>query len=329
MTAVTQTGSSDSPSPRIAPSIQGWDDAVASFLDMLRAERGLSAHTITAYRTDLARYGRYLASRDVTQWSDIDTVVITGLPIFAHESGLAASSTARLLVTVRGFHRFLADEGVTTIDPAPVLQPPHLGRRLPKALPLTDIEKLIEAAGGRADDAGAESLRDTALLELLYGTGARISEAIGLDLSDVTAVLEDPSAGLTLHGKGGKERLVPVGRYARDAVAAWAIRGRPELAKKAKRPSPALFLNADGGRLSRQSAFNRVHALAERAGLSGDISPHTLRHSYATHLIDGGADLRVVQELLGHASVATTQIYTLVTAEHLREVYRSAHPRAL
>jgi integrase/recombinase XerD len=188
---------------------------------------------------------------------------------------------------------------------------------------------LIEAAGASGPDAGSAELGDGALVELLYGTGARVSEVVALDVDDVTRLLGDATAGLRLLGKGGKERVVPVGSHARAALDAWLVRGRPALAAKSRRGTPALFLNARGERLSRQSAFNRVRALAARAGLKRDISPHTLRHSYATHLIDGGADVRTVQELLGHASVATTQIYTLITLDHLREVYRAAHPRAL
>jgi integrase/recombinase XerD len=200
---------------------------------------------------------------------------------------------------------------------------------LPKALGLEQVEALIAAAGATAPTAGAIELRDGALVELLYGSGARISEAVALDLDEIRRLLDDPSLGLLLKGKGGKQRLIPVGGFARQALEAYLVRGRPALAAAGRQVPPALFLNARGGRLSRQSAFNRVQALARRAGLTVEVSPHTLRHSYATHLIDGGADLRVVQELLGHASVATTQLYTLVTVDHLREVYRAAHPRAI
>jgi integrase/recombinase XerD len=225
------------------------------------------------------------------------------------------------VVAVRGFHRFAVREGLTTVDPSASVRPPSPAKRLPKALPLADIERILEAAGAPGTTL---AMRDRALLELLYGTGARISEAVGLDLDDL-----DPTEGtVLLRGKGSKERIVPVGSYALEAVHTYLVRGRPELSSTGT-GVPALFLNARGGRLSRQSAWTVLVRAAERAGVRAEVSPHTLRHSFATHLLDGGADVRVVQELLGHASVTTTQVYTLVTVDSLREVYATAHPRAL
>ncbi len=234
---------------------------------------------------------------------------------------LGSGSAARTLVAVRGFHRFAVREGVAGSDPAQGVKPPSPAKRLPKALPLSDIEAILEAAGGPGTTL---ALRDRALLELLYGTGARVSEAVGVDVDDLNL-----DRGLVkLRGKGGNERLVPVGSYARDACGRYLLLARPELVAAGK-GGHAVFLNARGGRLSRQSAWTVIAVAAQRAGITAGVSPHTLRHSFATHLLDGGADVRVVQELLGHASVTTTQIYTLVTVDTLREVYATAHPRAL
>jgi integrase/recombinase XerD len=234
---------------------------------------------------------------------------------------LTASSAARAVVAVRGFHRFLLLEGAAVTDPAHEVRPPASPQRLPKAISVSDVEKLLVAASSGGTPGAA---RDRALLELLYGSGARISEAVGLDGDDL-----DLDAGLLrLWGKGSKERVVPVGSYAVAALEAYLVRARPELARRG-RGTPAVFLNTRGGRISRQSAWTVLRAAAERAGLAAHVSPHTLRHSFATHLLEGGADVRVVQELLGHASVTTTQIYTRVTADTLREVYAATHPRAL
>jgi integrase/recombinase XerD len=227
------------------------------------------------------------------------------------------------VVAVRGWHRFCVREGLASTDAAAQVRPPTPPRRLPKAISVDEVERLLDAAGA---DSTPLALRDRSLLELLYGTGARISEAVGLDVDDVD--LDDGVA--RLRGKGGKQRVVPLGSYAAAAVSAYLVRARPVLAAGGLRTStPALFLNARGGRLSRQSAWAVLRSAASRAGLTVEVSPHTLRHSFATHLLDGGADVRVVQELLGHASVTTTQIYTLVTVDRLREVYAAAHPRAL
>lgn len=215
--------------------------------------------------------------------------------------------------------------GLTRHDPAHAIRPPRQLRRLPKAISVEEVERLIAACG---PDGSPLTLRNRALLELLYGTGARISEAVGLAVDDVTTgAPTDPARDqVRLRGKGGRTRIVPLGRYARQALDAYLVRARPQLAAQGRGTS-ALFLNARGGRLTRQGAWEVLQAAAERAGLSG-VSPHMLRHSFATHLLDGGADVRVVQELLGHASVATTQVYTLVTVDRLREVYAAAHPRA-
>lgn len=233
---------------------------------------------------------------------------------------LSSTSAARTVVAVRGFHKFAVADGLAALDPASGVKPPTPAKRLPKALPVGDVEAILEAAGAPGTTL---ALRDRALLEVLYGTGARISEAVGLDVDDLDLV----DGTVLLRGKGGKERLVPVGSFAREAVDAYLVRGRPELVATG-RGTPALFLNARGGRLSRQSAWAVLAKAADRAGITKDVSPHTLRHSFATHLLDGGADVRVVQELLGHASVTTTQVYTLVTVDNLREVFATAHPRA-
>jgi integrase/recombinase XerD len=306
--------------------------AVRSYLDHLVVERGLADNTLKSYRRDLRRYAGWLAGRGVESLDDVREETVTAFLVALREGDadhppLSAGSAARTVVAVRGFHRFTVREGLAQVDPSAAVRPPAPAKRLPKALPLADIERILDAAGAPGT---ALALRDRALLELLYGTGARISEAVGLDLDDLDLGDPEDTEGGTvlLRGKGSKERMVPVGRYAREAVEAYLVRGRPELSS-AGHGLPALFLNARGGRLSRQSAWTVLVKAAERAGVSAEVSPHTLRHSFATHLLDGGADVRVVQELLGHASVTTTQVYTLVTVDSLREVYATAHPRAL
>jgi integrase/recombinase XerD len=313
----------------------GLQREIDAYLDHLRVERGLSANTLAAYERDLSRYSSWLRHREVTSpaavsGDDLESYATSLREPEPGQPALASASIARMLAAVRGVHRFWASERVTTDDLTRHVAPPRASRRLPKALPVPDVQRLLSAAAGE-DGSPATTpaqLCDAALTELLYGTGARISEILALDVDDIERTLADPSIGLRLIGKGDKERLVPLGSYARAAVEAWLVRGRPSLASRAVRATPALLLNDRGGRLSRQSAFNRVRAAAQRAGITAEVSPHTLRHSYATHLLDGGADVRVVQELLGHASVTTTQIYTLVTVDHLRDVYLEAHPRA-
>ena len=232
-------------------------------------------------------------------------------------------SAARALIAVRGLHRFAAAEGLAELDVARAVRPPTPGRRLPKSLTIDEVLALLEGAGGDSPADGPLTLRNRALLELLYSTGSRISEAVGLDVDDI----DTQARSVLLRGKGGKQRLVPVGRPAVQALDAYLVRGRSELARRG-RGTPAIFLNARGGRLSRQSAWQVLQDAAERGGITSGVSPHMLRHSFATHLLEGGADVRVVQELLGHASVTTTQIYTLVTVHALREVWAGAHPRA-
>lgn len=320
-----------------------------AYLDHLAVERGLSANTLAAYRRDTGRYLRYLETQRVTDLGAITTHHVTGF-LQAVSSGndggsaLSARSAARTLVAVRGLHRFWLLEDLVPADVAADVAPPQPGQRLPKALSIDQVTALLEAV---STDTPA-GLRDRALLEFLYSTGARISEAVGLDVDDIsTAIGENPQstdgdqqgpALVRLFGKGSKERIVPLGSYAAAALDAWLVRGRPGIVAQAGASSrsksttrtvtAALFVNQRGGRLSRQSAWTILQKAAEHAGLDIEVSPHTLRHSFATHLLQGGADVRVVQELLGHASVTTTQVYTLVTAETLREIYASSHPRA-
>jgi integrase/recombinase XerD len=297
--------------------------AAARYLDHLAVERGLAGNTLLSYRRDLRRYaevvgaGTPLAAIAEPDVAAFVAVLREGAP--GHQP-VKASSAARALVAVRGMHRFALREGLVDLDVSREVRPPALPRSLPKAISVDEVKSLIDAA---AFDQTPLALRDAALLEVLYGTGARISEAVGLDLDD----LDLEAGSVRLFGKGSRERVVPVGSFARAAVGAYLVRARPGLAAGG-RGTPALFLNARGGRLSRQSAWTVLRAAAEKAGLRSAVSPHTLRHSFATHLLDGGADVRVVQELLGHASVTTTQVYTLVTVDTLREVYAAAHPRA-
>ena len=299
---------------------------VRGYLDHLAVERGLADNTLLSYRRDLRRYLDHLDRAGIAELTDVREEHIAGFAAALRGGDpdhppLAAGSAARAVIAARGLHRFAFREGLTADDPAREVRPPALPKRLPKAIGVEEVAALIEAAGAAGT---ALALRDRALVELLYGTGARISEAVSLDVPDIAR-----SAGaLRLLGKGGKERMVPVGSYARAALEAYQVRARPVLAGAAV-GTPALFVNARGGRLSRQGAWSVLRAAAARAGLGDALSPHTLRHSFATHLLDGGADVRVVQELLGHASVPTTQVYTLVTVDRLREVYASAHPRAL
>ncbi|MGK2348128.1 site-specific tyrosine recombinase XerD [Actinomyces sp. W5033] len=300
---------------------------MGGYLAHLRVERGLSANTLSAYERDLGRYVSFLAQRGVEDPSGVTEADVAAF-LEAIRTGsdggrpLAASSASRTVTAVRGWHRFLLAEGSTSTDPAAAVRPPQVGRRLPKALSVEQVQALLEATN---TDGSAAGLRDRALLELLYATGARISEAVGLVIDD----LDRDSGCLRLFGKGRKERIVPMGRLAWDALDAYLVQARPVLAERG-RGVPEVFLNTLGRPLSRQSAWGVLRQAAVRAGLDEGlhVSPHTLRHSFATHLLAGGADVRVVQEMLGHASVTTTQIYTRVTVEHLREVYATSHPRA-
>jgi integrase/recombinase XerD len=310
------------------------EEAIRSYLQHLVVERGLAANTVESYRRDLRRYQSALAKHGKARLGDVTPVDVAEFLASLREGdeehgALAVSSAARAVIAVRGLHAFAAAQGLVETDPARDVPPPTPPRRLPKAITLAEVECLLDASGPGPDDLSADPrlLRDRALLEFLYGTGARISEATGLDVDELHL---DADPVVRLAGKGGKQRIVPVGSYAVRALQAYLVRGRPALAAASRRASasPAVFLNARGGRLTRQGAWGVLHAAAERARLA-EVSPHTLRHSFATHMLDGGADIRVVQELLGHASVATTQIYTLITVDRLREVYASSHPRAL
>ncbi|MCB2223043.1 MAG: site-specific tyrosine recombinase XerD [Actinobacteria bacterium] len=288
------------------------DRAVEEFLASLRAERGLSPATIEAYRRDLRQYAGHLGGRAP------DPALASAFVADLAARGLAASTIARKVAAVRGLHRFMVAEGLADTDPTLLLEAPRRGRSLPKALPVEDVIRLLEAP----DPSDPLGRRDRALLEFLYATGARVAEAVALDQLDLD--LADRSALVT--GKGGKQRLVPLGGPAVAAIEAW-LPDRLRL-RRAGRDTGAVFLNARGGRLSRQGVFDLVRKHARRAGLDpGAVSPHVLRHSMATHMVEGGADLRTVQELLGHASISTTQIYTSVSPRHLLEVYVLSHPR--
>lgn len=297
------------------------------YLRHITVERGLSRNTLAAYNRDLGDYLGFLRGMGVTEPAQITDLLIE---TFVEHLGTTRkpASVARTLAAVRGWHRFLLLDGVLLRDQAHRVSPPKAGKRLPKAITIDQVVQLLEAAGPEpfeeSGDAALEPIRvrDRAILELLYATGARVSELVDLDIDD----LVDPTM-IRLIGKGNKERIVPVGRFAVRALENYLVRTRPLLVAKG-RGTPAVFLNQRGGRLSRQSVWQILVDSAAAAGLTGEISPHTLRHSFATHLLEGGADVRVVQELLGHSSVATTQIYTLVTVDSLRENYALAHPRA-
>ncbi|UBI08141.1 site-specific tyrosine recombinase XerD [Corynebacterium coyleae] len=301
------------------------DELAARWLQHLAVERGVSPHTLSNYTRDVNRYTRWLAAAGK---SDLATVSATDVEAYVADlrrgvdgaRPLAASSAARALTVARGLHRFGVEEGVLPADTAAEVSPPSAGEKLPDTLSIGEVATLLDACPTEQP----LGLRDKALLETLYATGARVSEVLDLSVDDATAAI-DTEGILTVTGKGSKQRLVPLGRHAQDAIEAYLVRGRPVFATG---KSHALFLNRRGGALSRQSAWTVIKQAAERAGIDKEISPHTLRHSFATHLLEGGADVRSVQELLGHASVTTTQIYTHVTADSLREVWRSSHPRA-
>ncbi len=313
--------------------------AMARVLDQyfahLSVERSLSANTVSAYRRDLTHYAAHLQLRDIKDFlavteedaaSFVDYLANPALSApgsaaagTSKQRGMATSSIARMVTSVRGLHEFLVAEGLTTTNPTTDLHPPKLGRKLPKAISIAHMRQLIESS---SVGEGPIPLRDRALVEILYGTGARISEAVGLSADDIAL----DTATIRLFGKGRKERILPLGSYAIDAINAYVVRGRPELAAKGS-GSSALFLNKRGNALSRQSAWGAIQDIAEQAGVK-NVTPHTFRHSFATHLLQGGADVRIVQEMLGHSSVTTTQIYTLVTPETMKEVYASTHPRA-
>ncbi|MCX7521355.1 site-specific tyrosine recombinase XerD [Microbacterium sp. STN6] len=297
------------------------EKAVDNYLRHVAIERGLSNNTVAAYRRDLVGYTAWLDAQGVHEPGEITAQHVQGFSrhlATRDESPLTASSLARVLSSVRGWHRFLLEEQVVGENVAAETKPPKLASRLPKAISIEQVQALLAATDGE----DPRALRDKALLELLYATGARVSEAVDLNVDDVI-----DAEIVRLTGKGSKQRIVPLGSYARAAIDAYLVRARPLFSARGK-ATPALFLGVRGQRVSRQNAWLIIKAAAERAQLSASVSPHTLRHSFATHLLAGGADVRVVQELLGHSSVATTQIYTLVTADALRDVYTQAHPRA-
>jgi integrase/recombinase XerD len=297
---------------------------ISRLLDFLTVERGLSRNTLEAYGRDLGRYAGYLEERGVTDATEVNEAIVAGFVAslsgsqYAQGKRYRASSVARALAAVRSLHGFLLREGDVEGDPSEGVVRPKVPKNLPRPLPVADVEAILSAPP-EGDVAG---IRDRAILETLYGAGLRISELVGLDVDDVD--LEEGSVRVL--GKGSKERVVPLGRMAVEAVASYLTRARPAVATVAS--GPALFLNLRGGRLTRQGTSGILSHAAARAGIVKRVTPHTLRHSFATHLLDGGADVRVVQELLGHATLATTQIYTLVTSDRLREEYFSAHPRA-
>jgi integrase/recombinase XerD len=299
--------------------------AIATYLDHLRIERGLSAHSITGYARDLAKFENYLNDKALS-FTSVNEREISTLIGALSGSGLSPSSVNRFLSSLKGFYKYCALEYQIS-NPMVDISQFKVARKLPKALSVEEITRLLDTANNPADPT---TLRDRAILEILYGTGARVAELVGIDVSDIS---KDSFDGeeitiLKLRGKGSKERLVPLGKFALEALDNYLVRLRPSLLAKNSQSERALFLNNRGTRLSRQSAWTTVLRASQLAGLEGRVSPHVFRHSYATHLLDGGADIRVVQELLGHASVTTTQIYTLVTIDKVRESYSLAHPRS-
>lgn len=304
-----------------------FENALQSFLDHLTIERGLSSNSISAYRRDLAKYSDFLV-KEKLDFEQLTEKEIVDFEVWLKGFGLAITSINRNISALKSFYKYLAQEFSIT-NPVSAVASSKVPRRLPKALTIKEITSLIDSTKREGDPI---SLRDHAIIELLYGTGARVSEIVGIDINDFSQsdIEGNPITTLKLRGKGSKERIVPLGSFAKSALDEYLVRIRPNLLTKSKsaRVESALFLNQRGSRLSRQSAWQMISDAADATGLSGKVSPHVFRHSYATHLLDGGADIRVVQELLGHASVTTTQIYTLITIDKVREAYATAHPRA-
>ena len=304
-----------------------FDNALQSFLDHLTIERGLSSNSISAYRRDLAKFSDFL-DKEKLDFERLSEDEIISFEVWLKGLGMAVTSINRNISALKSFYKYLAQE-FSTNNPVSALLSSKVPRRLPKALTIKEITSLIDSTKREGDPI---SLRDHAIIELLYGTGARVSEIVGIDINDFAQsdVEGNPITTLKLRGKGSKERIVPLGSFAKNALDEYLVRIRPNLLSKSKsaKVETALFLNQRGSRLSRQSAWQMISDAADSTGLSGKVSPHVFRHSYATHLLDGGADIRVVQELLGHASVTTTQIYTLITIDKVREAYATAHPRA-
>lgn len=307
--------------------VMKFENALQSFIDHLTIERGLSLNSISAYRRDLTKFGRFLAenSLDYEKLTEVET---TNFEVWLKQAQLSINSINRNISALKSFYKYAAQE-FSTSNPVSAVASSKVPRRLPKALTIKEVTSLIDATKREGDPI---SLRDHAIVELLYGTGARVSEIVGIDINDFAQgeVEGNPITTLKLRGKGSKERIVPLGSFAKLALDEYLVRIRPNLLTKSKsaRVETALFLNQRGSRLSRQSAWQVISDAADATGLTGKVSPHVFRHSYATHLLDGGADIRVVQELLGHASVTTTQIYTLITIDKVREAYATAHPRA-
>ncbi|ASY10593.1 site-specific tyrosine recombinase XerD [Candidatus Planktophila lacus] len=304
-----------------------FDNALQSFLDHLTIERGLSSNSISAYRRDLAKFSDFL-DKEKLDFERLSEDEIISFEVWLKGLGMAVTSINRNISALKSFYKYLAQE-FSTNNPVSAVLSSKVPRRLPKALTIKEITSLIDSTKREGDPI---SLRDHAIIELLYGTGARVSEIVGIDINDFAQsdVEGNPITTLKLRGKGSKERIVPLGSFAKNALHEYLVRIRPNLLSKSKsaKAETALFLNQRGSRLSRQSAWQMISDAADSTGLSGKVSPHVFRHSYATHLLDGGADIRVVQELLGHASVTTTQIYTLITIDKVREAYATAHPRA-
>ena len=300
-----------------------FDLAATSFLNHLQIERGLAANSIAAYRRDLSKFAIFLGSKPL---ADVVPETITEFETTLREANLSVASINRVDSTLRSFFKHLQQE-YGCADPTLEISPKKSARRLPKALTIAQIVSMIDAA---LRDGQPITVRDQAMLELLYSSGARVSELIGINMNDLSTIETDDGiiTTLKLRGKGSKERIVPLGSFAAKAIENYMVRVRPDLAAKSSKTTSALFLNSRGSRISRQSAWQMVLDAAEAAGVTEHVSPHVFRHSYATHLLDGGADIRVVQELLGHASVTTTQIYTLITIDKVRESYSMAHPRA-
>jgi integrase/recombinase XerD len=307
--------------------VMKFENALQSFIDHLTIERGLSSNSISAYKRDLSKFSDFLTNEKL-DFERLTENEIISFEVWLKGLGMAVTSINRNISALKSFYKYLAQE-FSTNNPASGLASSKVPRRLPKALTIKEITSLIDSTKREGDPI---SLRNHAIIELLYGTGARVSEIVGIDISDFAQsdIEGNPVTTLKLRGKGSKERIVPLGSFAKNALDEYLVRIRPNLLSKSKsaRVESALFLNQRGSRLSRQSAWQMISDAADATGLTGKVSPHVFRHSYATHLLDGGADIRVVQELLGHASVTTTQIYTLITIDKVREAYATAHPRA-
>jgi integrase/recombinase XerD len=305
-----------------------FDQALSQFLDHLTIERGLSKNSLSAYKRDLIKFSDFL-SETGDNFESLTESEIVAFEVWLKSRSLSISSVNRNISALKSFYKYLAQE-FSTPNPVAAIASSKAPRRLPKALTIKEITSLIDSTKREGDPI---SLRDHAIIELLYGTGARVSEIVGIDMSDFSQsdIEGNPITVLKLRGKGSKERMVPMGSFAKSALDEYLVRIRPSLLAKSSsaRVETALFLNQRGSRLSRQSAWQMISDAADATGLTGKVSPHVFRHSYATHLLDGGADIRVVQELLGHASVTTTQIYTLITIDKVREAYSTAHPRAI